>query len=226
MSDIPESEQKVEKEVSQEEEAKKQVSGESQQPGVEPEKAQSEEAGKQPAEEPAKPTPEQLLAELQDKYLRLRADFDNYRKRMAREASETRERAKINVISEFLPVYDYFQMAMEQPGQDINILRAGMQMIQNEFTKTLGNLGVVELQAVGQTFDPQWHDAVKSEASDTVPDGVVISQWKKGYKVGSMLVRPAMVVVSSGPAKPEAPSEPEKSAESAPDSEPSQKADG
>ncbi|MBQ6473942.1 MAG: nucleotide exchange factor GrpE [Victivallales bacterium] len=209
MSDMPESEQKNEQEVSSEAGAEQQASGESRQPGAAPENAKAEDAGSQPesAAEPAKPTPEQLLAELQDKYLRLRADFDNYRKRMAREASETRERAKISVIGEFLPVYDYFQMAMEQPGQDINILRAGMQMIQNEFTKTLNNLGVVELQAVGQAFDPQWHDAVKTEASDTVADGVVISQWKKGYKIGGTLVRPAMVVVSSGPAKPEVSSE-------------------
>ena len=217
MSDMPESEPKVENKVAPEAETEQRTSGESPQTGNEPENAKTDEADKQqPAAEPAKPTPEQQLAELQDKYLRLRADFDNYRKRMAREASETRERAKISVIHEFLPVYDYFQMAMDQPGQDINILRAGMQMIQNEFTKTLSNLGVVELQAVGQAFDPQWHDAVKTEASDTVADGVVISQWKKGYKVGGTLVRPAMVVVSSGPAK----------TEPAPESEPPKEAEG
>ncbi|MBR0457808.1 MAG: nucleotide exchange factor GrpE, partial [Victivallales bacterium] len=156
-----------------------------------------------PQEEPPKPSAEQLLKEAQEKTLRVMAEFDNYRKRIARETVENRERAKINVIASFLPVYDYFTMAMEQPDQDLATLRAGMQMIQNEFTRALNNLGVKEIPSVGEKFDPQLHDATKSEPSEEVPEGVIISQWKKGYKVGDKLVRPAMVVVSAGPAKPE-----------------------
>ncbi len=171
------------------------------------------------AEEPPKPSPEQLLKEAQEKTLRVMAEFDNYRKRIARETVENRERAKINVIANFLPVYDYFTMAMEQPGQDLATLRAGMQMIQNEFTRALTNLGVKEIPSVGEKFDPQLHDATKSEPSEEVPEGVIISQWKKGYKVGDKLVRPAMVVVSSGPAKPE----PEVPSEKPPAVEPSER---
>lgn len=150
---------------------------------------------------PPEPTPEEIIAETKDKLLRLRADFDNYRKRMAREADEIRERSKIIVVSDFLPVYDFFRMAMDHAAHtdDIVALKQGMQMIMNEFTKAFEDLGVKEINAVGKVFDPNLHDAVKMENSDTVPDGTVISQWKAGYKLGDRLIRPATVVVSSGP---------------------------
>lgn len=166
----------------------------------------AEEEKTQTSEEPVKPAPEELLAELNDKYLRLRADFDNYRKRMAREANETRERSKIMVVSDFLPVYDFFQMAMvhAEQTQDFNALKQGMQMIMSEFTRAFDGLGIQEIKAEGSPFDPALHEAAKTESSDTVPEGTVIKQWKSGYKIGDRLIRPSMVVVSSGPAKEEA----------------------
>lgn len=164
------------------------------------------EAGDKEASEPEKhePTPEEIIAELNDKYLRLRADFDNYRKRMAREANETRERAKINVVSEFLPVYDFFSMAMISANQtdDMNAIKQGMQMILNEFKRAFDGLGLQELKAEGEKFDPNLHEAARTEVSDTVPEGIILKQWKAGYKMGEKLVRPAMVVVSAGPEKP------------------------
>ena len=154
-------------------------------------------------EEPPQPTAEELLNALNDKYLRLRADFDNYMKRMAREANDIRERSKKSVVTEFLPVYDFFQMAMKhsETSDDIAALRQGMNMILNEFSKAFDALGVKELQAVGQKFDPNLHEAVKSEPSDTVAEGIIIQQWKPGYMMGDKLLRAAMVVVSSGPAE-------------------------
>lgn len=156
-------------------------------------------------EEKKEPTLEELLAEETDKLLRLRADFDNYRKRMARETDEIRERSKIIVVSDFLPVYDFFRMAMDHAAHtdDINALKQGMQMIMNEFSRAFEELGVKEIEAVGKAFDPKLHDAVKSEASEDIPEGIVISQWKAGYKLGDRLIRPSSVVVSSGPAKEE-----------------------
>lgn len=150
-----------------------------------------------------KPTAEELLAEETDKLLRLRADFDNYRKRMARETDEIRERSKMIVVSDFLPVYDFFRMAMDHASQtdDINALKQGMQMIMNEFTRAFDELGVKEIDAIGKVFDPKLHEAVKTEASENVPDGTIISQWKVGYTMGDRLVRPSVVVVSSGPAE-------------------------
>ena len=154
-------------------------------------------------DEPSQPTADELLNALNDKYLRLRADFDNYMKRMAREANDIRERSKKSVVTEFLPVYDFFQMAMKhsETSDDIAALRQGMNMILNEFSKAFDALGVKELQAVGQKFDPNLHEAVKSEPSDTVAEGIIIQQWKPGYMMGDKLLRAAMVVVSSGPAE-------------------------
>ena len=91
-------------------------------------------------------------------------------------------------------------MALEHAGQtpDFQVLKQGMDMILAEFKKTLDNLGLKEIPAVGQPFNPHLHEAVKTEPSETVPEGVIISQWKAGYKIGEQLVRPTMAVVSSG----------------------------
>ena len=155
-------------------------------------------------EEPKQPTPEEIIADLNDKLLRLHADFDNYRKRMAREANETRERAKIAVVTEFLPVYDFYNMAMKHAAtsDDVNAIKQGMQMILNEFKRALDSFSIKEIPTEGKPFDPKFHEAAKTEASDTVPEGTIVAQWKPGYMMGERLIRPAMVVVSSGPAKP------------------------
>ena len=169
---------------------------------------QTETAEKQAAEkakeEPKQPTPEEIIADLNDKLLRLHADFDNYRKRMAREANETRERSKIAVITEFLPVYDFYNMAMKHAAtsDDVNAIKQGMQMILNEFKRALDSFSIKEIPTEGKPFDPRFHEAAKTEANENVPEGTIIAQWKPGYMMGERLIRPAMVVVSSGPAKP------------------------
>lgn len=152
---------------------------------------------------PAEPTIEEQLAEMKDRYLRLRAEFDNYRKRMAREAMETREIAKCNVIGEFVTVYDYFQMALDhaEKGGDASAIVEGLKMISNQFSQVLANLGVSAESVIGKDFDPKYHEAVSQEPSDTVPEGKVLRQWKCLFKVGDRVVRPAGVVVSSGPAE-------------------------
>ena len=180
--------------------------------GMSGEKGEKGEKEAEPSksEEPKEPTLEEKLAEseakvaeLNDRLLRCRAEFDNYRKRMAREYAENRESAKINTISEFLNVYDYFMMAMDHAAHsnDLEPLKQGMDMILNEFKRTLGNLGVAEIPAVNCPFDAKLHEAVAQEASETVAEGVVIRQWKPGFKVGDHLLRPATVVVSSGKPK-------------------------
>ena len=193
--------------MSEKEEKEEQKEAVEEQADISQEQEAKEEKEERGAEEEEKkePTVEELLAQETDKLLRLRADFDNYRKRMAREADEIRERSKIIVVSDFLPVYDFFRMAMDHASHtdDINALKQGMQMIMNEFSRAFEELGVKEIDAVGKAFDPKLHDAVKSEASEDVPEGMVISQWKAGYTLGERLIRPSSVVVSSGPAKQE-----------------------
>jgi len=167
-----------------------------------------------PAAEPAatatadaagEPLSEELaaaMAEANDRYLRAKAELENYRKRVQREFAEIREYSKHSVIEEFLPVFDHFQMAMGHVGEnaDLATLKQGMDMILGEFRRTLENLGVEPIDAVAQPFDPNQHEAIAQEASEQVPEGHVLRQWKCGYRIGERLLRPATVVVSSGPA--------------------------
>jgi len=153
----------------------------------------------------AEPDYQAQLAELQDKYLRKLAEFDNYRKRMAREFTEARDQARRATIGDFLTVYDYFSMGMAaiETAADVAVLKQGMEMIWAEFQRVLDGLNVKEVESVGKPFDANIHEAMSQEASDTVPEGVVIRQWKAGFKIGDKLLRPAMVVVSTGKPKEE-----------------------
>ena len=166
--------------------------------------AEGEAAKTEPEAEakPAEPTAEDQLAEMKDRYLRLRAEFDNYRKRMAREALEVRENAKCQTVGEMLDVYDLFLLAMEHASKadDMNAIREGLKMIFNSFKHTFDNLGVTMMDVVGKDFNPKFHEAVSQEPSNDVPEGKVIRKWKNGFMMGERLLRPATVVVSSGPA--------------------------
>ena len=143
----------------------------------------------------------QQLTEMNNRYLRTLAEYDNYRKRTARELTEARLNSKFNTVGEFLAVFDYFSMAMDHadaPGAGLEVIRQGMQMIFTQYKGLLDNLGVVAIDATGKVFDPAEHEAISQEASDEIPKGSVIRQWKCGYKAGERLIRPATVVVSSG----------------------------
>ena len=158
----------------------------------------------------AAPTPEKLLEEArlkleaaEKKYLLLLADMENLRKRCMKDMESTRYNTMADTITPFLQVFDHFGMAVKASEQSDNLkmLLDGMKMIRSEFDKAFQELGVECIDAVGQDFDPNIHEAVSQEASDTVPAGKVIRQWNCGYKTGSRLLKPAMVVVSSGKAE-------------------------
>ena len=145
---------------------------------------------------------EVLCGEANDRLLRAKAEQDNYRKRMQRELADARAYTKRITTQEFLSVYDHFQMALLHAEDDNGgaMLKQGMLMISNEFGRTLENLGVTQIEnAVGSPFNPDDHEAVGQEPSDEVPAGTVIGQWKVGFRMGDRLMRPASVIVSSGP---------------------------
>ena len=133
---------------------------------------------------------------------------------------EARDQARRATISDFLTVYDYFSMGMAaiETAADVAVLKQGMEMIWAEFQRVLEGLNVKEVESVGKPFDANIHEAMSQEASDTVPEGVVIRQWKAGFKIGDKLLRPAMVVVSTGK-----PSEPEPEPAKEPEGEEGQK---
>lgn len=155
---------------------------------------------------------EKKLAEAEKQRLLALAEMDNQRKRFSKELEALRYRVTQDTLFPFLQVMDHFTMAVkaaEAPGANVDVILKGMEMIANEFDHAFTDLGVEKIDAAGKPFDPNFHEAVAEESSDTVPAGVVIRQWSMGCKMGSRLLKPAMVVVSSGPAA-AAPAEEEK----------------
>lgn len=144
---------------------------------------------------------EDAVALAEDKTLRLQAEFQNYRKRTFKDISSARQLAVADTAQPFLQVFDHFNMAVHaaKQGDNMDAILQGMDMILIEYGKALDELGIKQFEAAGEKFDPELHQAVAHEASDEVEDGVIIKQWSCGYKMGEKLMRPAMVVVSSGP---------------------------
>ena len=130
----------------------------------------------------------------------LKAEYQNYRKRVSKDIASARNYAVIDTLTPFLQLFDNFSMAVRAAGETTNIdaLVQGLNMIQNQYTKAIEDLGVTNYSAVGEKFDPQLHDAIATEKSDTVPEGVVIREWCCGYRMGDNVLRPARVVVSGG----------------------------
>jgi len=161
----------------------------------------------EPATEPAAGTPGSdpvaaQLAEVQDRYVRLYADFENFKKRAARERDEVRRAATESVLGRLLPVLDTFEMAMQAAAQantNLESLRAGVAMIQGQLRNTVADYGVEEIDAVGRPFDPSLHEALSQQETTGVPEGHVISQNRKGYRMKERLLRPAAVVVARRP---------------------------
>lgn len=143
------------------------------------------------------------IAQLQDQLLRVSADFDNYKKRAARERQEAIKYAQESLLQRLIPVLDNFDMA-QAAGQAQNItvasLQSGIAMVQQQLKSVLGEAGLEELDATGKTFDPNLHEALSQEESADVAEGQVLRQLRKGYKLRERLLRPASVVVARPPA--------------------------
>jgi len=139
------------------------------------------------------------LAEMSDKYLRLNAEFENFRKRSFKEMGTTRVNATAETVTPFLRILDIFNMAADsaQNAANIEAIKQGLQMILTEYSRALEEIGVTKFDAVGQKFDHSKHDAMAQEPSEQ-PEGTVIKQWSCGYQLGERLLRPARVVVSNG----------------------------
>lgn len=157
------------------------------------------------------PTPEQLrelreqagqAAELRDRLLRTTADFDNFKKRAARERDDVRRAAVEGVIATLLPVLDNFDMALaaaSQPGITVETLKVGVEMIHGQLRQAFADQGLEAIDASGKPFDPSLHDAVSQVETTEAPEGQVVQQHRKGYRLRDRLVRPASVVVARPP---------------------------
>jgi len=141
-----------------------------------------------------------------DRYLRTAADFENFKKRAARERQEGIRLANEALLSKLLSVLDNFEMAL---ASDTNAtaaageaFRAGVAMIHSQLRSVLVEAGLEEINAAGQPFDPNVHEAVAQHDSTAVPEGQVLHQLRKGYRYRERLLRPASVVVARAPAPP------------------------
>ena len=136
----------------------------------------------------------------EEKLLRSHAEFENFRKRGIREKNEIRKNTLLDTISAILPILDHFELALNAAGdaKNVDAVLNGMKLIESEFKKVLSSLGVDVINAVGETFNPEIHEAIASEVSEECEKDSVVKQWRAGYKLGDRLIRPATVVVSSG----------------------------
>lgn len=160
--------------------------------------------------EPAKMVPEEefdrLKAErdsLLDRLARLQAEFENARKREAKERTEFRDYAVAGAVEQFLPVLDNFQLALKSKGS-VEQLRAGIELIVKQMEEALRALNVQPIAAVGAEFDPRVHEAIEMVAKPDVPDHQVFEEVRRGYRIKERLLRPAMVRVASNPQQKEA----------------------
>ena len=163
--------------------------------------------------DPASVTPEQLeelkeraarADEHWDRLLRTTADFDNFKKRAARERTEAIQFANAALLQKLLPVLDSFEMALAaaQTAKDEKnmSLQTGIAMVQSQLKNILAESGLEEIDAAGKPFDPAQHEAVSQQETADAPEGQVVQQIRKGYKLRERLLRPAAVVVAKKPA--------------------------
>ncbi len=152
-----------------------------------------------PTEEEA-PTEEESVskaeyAELYDKYLRLVAEFDNFKKRTQKEKDEIYSIAKTDVVMNLLPVIDNFDRAEKFAGDES--VAEGIALIKKQFLEFLKKIGIEEIEAEGVEFDPNFHNAVLHEDREDVPENTVVEVLQKGYKLGERVIRYAMVKVAN-----------------------------
>ena len=140
------------------------------------------------------------LERFRDLALRSQADFDNYRKRAAREKEDAVKYANSSFLERLIPIIDNFELGLSaaRTGNDASSILSGMDMVAKQLVDFLADSGVQAIEAVGEKFDPHAHEAIAQEASAEVEEGRVIRQLRKGYKIKDRLLRPANVIVSKG----------------------------
>lgn len=136
--------------------------------------------------------------QLLDRLARLQADFDNHRKREARERSDFRDYALVNTVEQFLPVLDNFQLALRSQGTTEQ-LRSGVDLIVRQMEEILRSIGVQPIPSVEARFDPRLHEAIEMVERDDMPDQQVMEEVRRGYTLRDRLLRPALVRVANNP---------------------------
>jgi molecular chaperone GrpE len=166
----------------------------------------ADEAVQAVAEKPAAPDPlEEAKAEaarFKDQLLRTAADYDNFRKRTRKEASDAEKKGREEILKDLLPVFDNLERAVShaEKATDVQSVSDGIKMVVKQFGDTLGKLGIERVQTVGVPFDPSIHEAIQQLETAEFPPGTVAVEIQPGYRSNDRLLRPALVVVAKAPA--------------------------
>lgn len=136
------------------------------------------------------------MAALTDKYLRICAEYDNFRKRSQREKSALYSDVKAESVKQFLPVYDNLARALAQPTAD-EAYAKGVEMIMNQFKTTLEKLGVTKIDSLGKSFDPNLHNAVMHIDDESFGENEIVEVFQEGFMIGDKVIRFAMVKVAN-----------------------------
>jgi len=162
--------------------------------------ALAEAAARTMSPEEAAPDPAAEAARYKDLALRAQADLENYRKRAVREKEDAIRYANTSLLEKLLPVLDNFELGLEaaRSATDTSAIVQGMVMVEKQLLEFLRSNGVEPVPAEGQAFDPSHHEAVAQEASAEVPEGHVVRQLRKGYRLKDRLLRASSVTVSKG----------------------------
>ena len=138
----------------------------------------------------------QELEEMTDRYKRLMAEFDNFKKRSSKERETLYNSLISDIITSILPVVDNLEKAVSTKTEDESY-KQGVEMVNKQLIDTLSNLGVEQIPTVGETFNPEYHEAVSSVEDDTLGEKEIKEEFRKGYKIGNKVIRHSMVVVAN-----------------------------
>jgi molecular chaperone GrpE len=140
------------------------------------------------------------LIAAQDRNLRLMAEFDNFRRRTAKEQLDIIETANAKLLEKLSEVLDNFERAFatENKANDLEAFEKGMQLIHSQFAKTLTDAGLEQIDPIGQAFDPNCQEALMQQPSEDIPEGHVVTVFQKGYRLKGKILKTAKVIVSSG----------------------------
>lgn len=136
------------------------------------------------------------LAETEDRLKRVAAEFDNYKKRSLKERETMHSSLVSDIISNFLPVVDNLEKALEAQTEDENY-KQGIELVLKQFKDVLSANGVKEIEAVGKPFDPELHEAVSSVVDESLGEKIVKEEYRKGYIIGNKVIRHSMVIVAN-----------------------------
>ena len=165
---------------------------------LEEEKAPEETPEKAPEGEKTKEEElEEKIKELDDKYLRILAEYDNFRKRSQKEKADIYSTSKAEVIEQILPILDNFDRAAQNSEADFDAYKKGIELIFGQFLKVLEKFGVESFGEEGDTFDPNLHTAVMAVTDDSLGENTIAQVFSKGYRLGDKIIREAAVKVAN-----------------------------